>query len=275
MSRKLQTLLDDLPLETLLPTWTSLETLFIFGTNRQALQTVIEQLDQVKGEEVVHELALEVNREAVDDHPLFVPVYRETERMLMEQRDPGRFELAEEELDLLSSYVDYLGDDRLLLALHNVALRDIRLLRQCLDEPRRYFNTRNGRRYGNLYLLLSRLFRYFNVVPRELDHFKPLEDEIQHFRHIKVLLQDITELEEKLKKVKDYPTQARELRGLYGKIPPEEYEERRKYISEVDATSFATPVKLSLSTTLRPTWSDRKTSLTILIGGYLASWTGR
>jgi hypothetical protein len=42
----------------------ALETLFIFGTNRAALQTVVAQLDLVRGAENEHELALTLNTSA-------------------------------------------------------------------------------------------------------------------------------------------------------------------------------------------------------------------
>jgi len=181
-----------------------LETLFIFGTNRKALHTVIQQLDQEKRKEAVHELALEVNQDVVGTHPLLIPVYREAQHTLLQARDPRKFEIAEEELDLLQRYVAYLGDERLLLAHHGAAPQSIRLLQRCLQEPKRYFNPSNGKRYGRLDLILPRLFDYFHVVPQELDRLKLLEEEIRHFRHIKVFLKDISQLQADIERVKGY-----------------------------------------------------------------------
>jgi DNA-binding transcriptional MerR regulator len=45
---------------------------------------------------------------------------------------------------------------------------------------------------------------YLGVTPEEVDELKPLEDEIRHFRHITVSLEDISELENKVKRVREY-----------------------------------------------------------------------
>jgi len=214
-----------------------LETLFIFGTKRRALETVIKQLDQEKRWESEHEIALEVNQEIVECHPLLIPVYREANRNILEGRDPRKFEIDRGELGVLKRYVQYLGDDRLLLARHGADSVDIRLLRTCLQQPNRYFKTTNGRRYGRLDILLSRLFAYFRVIPQEVDRLKRLEDEIRHFRHIKVFLKDISELQAKIERVKQYrdpkKEEARLKRQLAaGEIGIDEYTEAIKALME-------------------------------------------
>jgi len=191
-----------------------LETLFIFGTNRDALHTVISELDQQK--EKVEELALAVNTEAVNDHLLLIPVYRQADRPLIDQRAPAKFPIQEVEFRLLRRYVDYLGDDRLLLAAHGATPRQIGLLHRSLGEPARYYDTStNARRYGNLSLLLPRVLAYFDLMPKEVDGLKPLEDEIRHFRHIRVFLKDISELQQKIEQVTQYPQLLRDLRARY------------------------------------------------------------
>jgi len=181
-----------------------LETLFIFGTNRAALQTVIQQLDQEKRREAEHEIALDLNEEVATGRPLLIPVYREVGYTVIEARRPRKFEIAADELDLLQRYVGYLGDPRLLVVHHGATPAQIRQLQKCLANSSEYFNTHNGRRYGRIDLLLSRLFAYFQVVPQEVDGIKPLEGEIRHFRHIRVFLRDIRELEEKIRQVRAY-----------------------------------------------------------------------
>ncbi len=192
-----------------------LETLFIFGTNRNALQTVIEQLDQEKRRRAEHELALQVNQEAVEGQLLLIPIYRESERPIVEVRASRKFEIAEDELEQLKRYVDYLGDPRLLVVRHNTSPKEVALLTRCLDRPADYFNTSNGRRYGRMDILLPRLFAYFKVIPQEADGLKPLEDEIRHFRHIKVFLQNITALQEKIERIRERPRLIAELRARY------------------------------------------------------------
>ncbi|SHE96373.1 Type III restriction enzyme, res subunit [Desulfofundulus australicus DSM 11792] len=213
-----------------------LETLFIFGTNRSVLQTVIQQLNQEKRREAEHELSLEVNREAVGDHPLLIPTYRESGHTLLQSHAPRKFEIAQDELKRLQDYVAYLGDDRLLLAHHNADPQSIRLLRQCLGNSDWYFNTTDGRRYGRLDILLPRLFAYFRVIPREVEALKPLEDEIRHFRHIKVFLKDIGELQEKIKRVREFPHRRAKLEAKYkaGEFPFDEFLKQAKALGEAE-----------------------------------------
>ncbi|MGQ9586675.1 MAG: DEAD/DEAH box helicase family protein [Anaerolineae bacterium] len=192
----------------------ALETLFIFGTNRDALHTVIKELDKTQGPKE-QELALAVNEETVQGRTLLIPVYREAARPLVEQRDLAKFSIVPEELGLLKRYVDYLGDDRLLLAVHGMSPREIGLLHRILSEPQAHFKTDDARQYGTLDLIVSRLRGYLRLIPQELDQLKPLEDEIRHFRHIKVALEDITELTQRIQAAGQYPSRIAELRARY------------------------------------------------------------
>jgi len=193
---------------------TFLETLFIFGTNRKALQTVIRELDREKRREDEHELSLELNPEAAGK-PLLIPVYREAEHLLIESREPRKFEISSDELEDLQTYVQYLGDERLLVSHHGADPSHIHLLQKCLNNPEQYFNHENGKRYGSFDILLSCLFAYFRVIPQEVEGLKPLEDEIRHFRHIRVYLKDISELQEKIKHVLEAPSRISELKAKY------------------------------------------------------------
>ncbi len=193
----------------------ALETLFIFGTNRNALQTVIEQLDQEKRREAEHELALQVNDEAVKGRLLLIPVYREAEHTILEERKPRKFEIAQDELKQLEQYVGYLADPRLLVVRHDASPQEAALLTRCLGRQADYFNAHSGRRYGRIDILLPRIFAYFKVVPQEADGLKPLGDEIRHFRHIKVFLSDIADLAGKVARVIQAPRQIAELRARY------------------------------------------------------------
>ena len=224
---------DQMTFDTLKDHAPVLETLFIFGTNRNALQTVIQYLDQEKPRE--HEIELAVNKEAVDQRPLLIPVYRETDHTIFEEREPPKFEVAQEELDLLRKYVSYLDDPRLLVCQHSASPSDISILTRCLKEEK-FFNITNGRRYGRLDILLPRLFTHFKVVPQEVDGLKPLEDEIRHFRHVKVFLKDISELQAKVQQVQLYRNSKKEqdemIKALKeGRISPEKFKQRYDELS--------------------------------------------
>ena len=72
-------------------------------------------------------------------------------------------------------------------------------------------------------MLAQRIFEYFALTPEKFKELKELKDEIKHFKNIKVTLEDISEIQKKVERVKDYPSQIKELQKQYGKISAEEY----------------------------------------------------
>jgi len=198
-----------------------LETLFIFGTNRNALRVVIEHLNKEKRYEAKFEISLELNSEVIEGHPLLIPVYRSADHTIIQARKPRKFEIADSELKLLRDYVEYLDDPRLLIVHHNAMPEDVQSLQKCLKDPDDYFNSAGSQKYGRLDILLSRLFAYFKVVPEEIEKLKLLDEEIRHFRHLKVILKDIRdrkdveELQRKIEIVAKAPLRIRELRAKY------------------------------------------------------------
>jgi len=207
-----------------------LETLFIFGTNRNALQTVIEQLDQEKSRESEQQLSLFLNAEA-QCHTLLIPTYRQADRPRVEEERLTKFEITADELRLLRRYAEYISDDRVLLALYETEPMKLRAFRHSLQVPDDCYKYK-GKPFKNIHLLVRRLLDYFSVLPEEFEQLKVLEDEIRHFKHVKVSLKDISELQGKVERVSNYPTHLKELRAQYGAIPPEEYDRRLRAISD-------------------------------------------
>ena len=209
-----------------------LETLFIFGTNRNALQTVLKNLNKERTTEKWQVLeSFTINPEA-KKVCLLIPVYKPASGLLVHQKPISKFEIAQEELDALRAFVQG-TDDRVLLALTDAEPKQVKALRDALAQNS-LFATTNGRRYGDLRRLLRRVVGYLNVPLEEVEGLKALEDEIRHFKHISVSLKDIGKLEGKVKRVKDYPTEIKKVRELYGKVSPEEYEQRSREISRVE-----------------------------------------
>ena len=148
-----------------LPFLNAVQTLFIFGTNRAALESVFQELGQEKEREEGVELALETNYAAIAGRALLVPTYRLAQQSLVEQRAPRKFELPADELKLLQDYMAYLGDERLVLAHHDLMPRQIGYVQKSIAEPETYFNTSGGRKFGHVNVLLPRLTRYLDTVP--------------------------------------------------------------------------------------------------------------
>jgi len=197
---------DDAAFEAARPFLHAVEALFIFGTKRAALETILAGLETERPQEAGTPLALEVNPAAqTAAHPLLIPTFRRLDgRLLVDQREPRKFELQDRERSLLQGYVDYLADDRLLLAHHGLAPQQIGLLHKTLDAPATYFHGQTERRFGRVEVLLPRLTQYFAIAPQEVAGFRPLADEIVHFKHIRVTLADISELRGQIEAVKRY-----------------------------------------------------------------------
>lgn len=196
----------------------AVETLFIFGTNRLALEVVLSELKQQSSAQSGETLELKRNDAALDGKTVLVPTYRPAKQALFDQRDGRKFELHPAEQANLQHYVDWMGDDRLLLAVHDLQPAQVERIRHSLAKPDEYFNPAAERRFGNVNILIPRLTRYFSTIPQEFAAFKPLEEEIRHFRHIRVELKDIESLCEKIDKVANYEKPEFTMAELFQKV---------------------------------------------------------
>jgi DNA-binding transcriptional MerR regulator len=201
-----------------------LETLFIFGTNRQALQIVLENLQKERATGQWQTLdVFKVNPEA-KKVCLLIPVYKPASAPRAQQNLIAKFEIAEKELNALRAFVQG-ADDRVLLALTDAEPKQVKVLRGALQQNSLF--TDNGRRYGDLRRLLRRVVDYLGVTPEEVDKLKLLEDEIRHFRHITVSLEDISELVKWVREYKDPQLEQEDLiqRLQQGEITVKEFRE--------------------------------------------------
>ena len=179
-----------------------LETLVIFGTNRHALKTVIEHLDQESRKQDFHQLSLFKN-EAAKQHELLIPVYKMAEKPIIEHEDGARFEIENNELELFKKYVNYIGDNRVLLAMYDAEPQKIGLLTDSVSQTDRFYK-KSDRAYRSIDLLVRRILDYFSVVPQEFERLKNLEEEINHFKNIRVSLRDISDLAGKIELVHQF-----------------------------------------------------------------------
>src|SRR3990172_5491815 len=197
-----------------------LESLVIFGTNRKALEKVIQHLDEESRKGEFHQLSLFKN-EAAKEHELLIPVYKLAEKPMIEHGDGARFEVEADELDLLEVYVKYVGDERVLMALYDAETQKVGLLQVSVTDTDRFYN-KSDRPYRNIDLLVRRIFDYFSIVPQEFERLKQLEEEINHFKNIKVSLKDISDLTEKVDAVLHYTDPAEIEKQLDDKLAKKE-----------------------------------------------------
>ena len=180
-----------------------LETLLIFGTNRTALEKVVEELKKEKTEKT-HTIELDKNTD-ITLKPLLIPVYKSANHPIITQKTPKRFEVVPEEIQTLQNYMNFVNDDAVLLLRHRTTPKDFQGLEMSLaDESKFYEKDKDARRFKNIGLLWKNLIGYFNVIPKEFEGFKELDDEISHYKKILVTMEDVTELKQKINKVKNF-----------------------------------------------------------------------
>jgi hypothetical protein len=202
-----------------------LESVFVFGTNREALNLVISELDQEDKQAGEIEISLQLNADGIAGKRLLIPVYQPSGRPLYQQRDLAKFSLTPENMDLLLRYLGYVQDDRVFLALHETTPEELAVLRLSMDQPAETYRTDGLRPYRNLPVLVNQALHYFALRGKEFNRFKDLEDEIRHFRHIKVALEDIGDLEKRIRRVIDSVPAIREATARFnaGELTPDEF----------------------------------------------------
>jgi len=217
-----------------------LESVFIFGTNREALNLVIGELDQEEEQAGEQEIALELNQEAINGKLLLIPTYRQSQTLLYKQRDLAKFSLTSENLDLLHRYLQYIDDDRVFFALHEVPPEQITALRDSMQQPEETYRTDNPRPYRNLPVLVRQALGYFNLRNKTLSGFKELENEINHFRHIKVSLEEIGDLERRIRRVVQAVQLIQDARARYtaGQLTFDDYEQEVDDLRQQQSDTF-------------------------------------
>ena len=223
-----------------------IETLFIFGTNKNALFTVVQELDKERKREGEAQLSLFVNKE-IGKHRLLIPTYKLADYPLIKKRKLTKFEITQNELEIIKRYAEFISDDRVFLMLYNTEPEKIKILKESLSNAENY--KYGEKSFKNIALLIQRIFDYFSVVPEELKSLKELQEEIRHFKHIKVYLEDISKIRKKVERVKNYPSQVKELEKRYGKIAAQKYTELAKDLrGEEDFESDHKKIKIKYIT---------------------------
>jgi len=108
-----------------------IETLFIFGTNRNAIATVVQELEKEKKREGEFQLSLFENPEIQKDK-LLVPKYEPAKFPLLKTDERIKFEISANDLEVLNKFSEFLSDDRVLLMRYNTEPVKVKLLREGL-----------------------------------------------------------------------------------------------------------------------------------------------
>jgi len=190
-----------------------LESLFIFGTNAENLKEIIKTLKEEKQDKNLGK-AFIINPEA-QKYLLLVPVYRSSERILAEEKEPQKFSISCDDFDLAKRFFEFLGD-KISLVKYNCEVRVLMKARESFAQPERYYVFDERVSLLEPELILRRIFDYFGVKSKEFEKFEKLEKGkfIVHFEKIKFSGEDIEKITKEIEKVKRFPEKEKYLQQL-------------------------------------------------------------
>ena len=221
-----------------------LETLFVFGTNASNLKEIVATLKAEKKDKSLGDL-FDINPEIKEKHrALLIPVYKDSEEIIANQKEPQKFEINEKDYHLVKNYFNLI-EDEIAAIKFNPSITVLQKIKDAFNgQCTRYFLFSDTASINNPELLLKKIFYHFDQTSKEFEKFKTLENEIIHFKHISVGLDHIEKLEDVIQKVKNYPYKETEIQKL-----KEEFEKDKdldKYTSQIQNLSknFITEEKL-------------------------------
>ena len=199
-----------------------IESLFVFGTNAENLREIIKTLKEEKQDKNLGEVFI-LNPEA-QKHLLLIPVYKNSERIFAEEKDPQKYSVSREDFDITSQFYGFLGD-KIALAKYDCEVKVLKKVKESFAEKEQYYDFSERNSLFEPELILGRIFDYLGVKSKEFEKFKELENEIVHFK--KVRFSDgekYEEIKRKIEEIRHFPARQKELDEQYGKIPRKEFE---------------------------------------------------
>jgi len=177
-----------------------LESLFVFGTKSQNINDIINILNSEHLEDLEEIGNLFEENTFINKNLLPIPKYKiiETDEIYNH-----KFELTEEEFNLLKNYCEYLGKD-LLVVKYDFEPKRVQNLFDSFNNKIMYkINRLNGYR-RNIETLLHLSIKNLTTKQEILDKFEKLTNEIVHFKHIKISKNKVEQIKEKIKELKKY-----------------------------------------------------------------------
>ncbi len=203
-----------------------IESLFVFGTKADIVEKIIDSL-KLKGQKKSLGEAFILNPEA-QKHLLLVPVYKNSDRIFAEEKDPQKYPVSHADFDITSQFYRFIGD-KIALTKYDC---DVKVLKKAKEsftekEQERYYDFSEINSLFEPDLILGRIFDYLGVKNKEFEKFKKLENEIVHFKEVRFSDgEKYEEIKRKIEEVRHYPERQKELDKQYGKIPRKEFEKQ-------------------------------------------------
>lgn len=233
-----------------LDTIRSLETLFVFGTNKKAITAVLESLQDSDSEQ---EHRLPFFQKAEIEMPLYIPTYK-TEKVRSE-RKKVRQHIHRDDWAVFDDLIRE-SDPLNLILNYYLSYDQVRLLTEKHAQKTEYFTETEEGKLGRIELLLRYILNYHEVEPETVDSFVAVSDQIKHYQQISVRTSltgsassiafwRLNDLQQAIKNIAEnkIPISEDEIDRLFdeGKITRQEYKEKVKQIgakSEKDVEVF-------------------------------------
>jgi superfamily II DNA or RNA helicase len=169
-----------------------IETLFVFGTNKDVIETIIREVGEFKKREFRgKQVSLFKNVERIQNNPLLIPKYEESEKRVFEEEI--RFGISETDFNLLREFNNFVEDDRILTVSYEVEPKLVEFFRNSLLEQKdlekgKYYKN-SDTEIKNISTILNNLFRFWGAKFEKFKEFSELKDEIRHFE--KVVIEEV------------------------------------------------------------------------------------
>ncbi len=156
-----------------------LETLFVFGTNKKAILSVLETL---KGEQIEEEYQLSLFDKTTHSNFLFIPAYREVKEN--NQRKLRKMKIHEDDFAIFDDVMKTM-DKTVLLLNFNLTYNDVSILTEKYKEASN-FKTTVEEKIGRTGPVIKNILNYYKIIPEVVEKFSIVKEEIVHYNHIKV-----------------------------------------------------------------------------------------
>ena len=156
-----------------------LETLFVFGTNKKAILSVLETL---KGEQHEEEHQLSLFEKDVFSHPLLIPVYKNVSSN--NEKRLKRLRINKEDFALYNDIVETMNETTIAFNF-NLNYEDVAILTEKQKDSKNFKQVENER-IGKVEPVVKHILNYYKIIPEEVDTFSKVEEEIIHYNKISV-----------------------------------------------------------------------------------------
>jgi len=218
---------------------TPVESLFVFGTKANNLETILDTLRTQREEEENLGDLFEINPE-VQGKLLLVPEYEESELMLIDSDRNHPYLLNPEDKELVREFLKI--DDQVLVCMFDANPRVLAKLKRDFEALVR--EEPNARKIGIPKVVLGEILRYFSKNFYQASSFRELnrEEDIIHFRKIRISKSKLNSIREKIERVKASRDAERLTEELFnkvrsGEITIEEYKKKIKEVPEDEETT--------------------------------------